>query len=315
MTGFGRAQPGGSKQPVFSARYQNTIIDTINARGWMDDVDRDLADRFDRQTAVLKVYNGSTSEVAHGGILGVGEVRYDYDANPAGFISPTPCFSGTAPSREQHSSRFVVLLNHCVNGQIVPCVASGWVPSIVQVNDPDAIRSRVVDGEFNLETDANGNVPTIVGQAGTGLLWCMVNVPNTLETAVPIPGVASDEEGTKSEWVAAELAIKDGCIHVWPLITPEIYNEETAYISGDKIQRYTVDDCLEWVIHEANGSTTGTFDASKWVAKTAQRYIDKTSTPQKWWHGMAEAPEEGHYCVGVKGELVYYDCFKIPGYV
>tara|TARA_R100000808_G_scaffold7212_1_gene21302 strand:+ start:5002 stop:5943 length:942 start_codon:yes stop_codon:yes gene_type:complete len=312
VTGFLKPAPGDQPDLVFNSRYHGAIVDVL-ARGGIMDPAAPHPTPAARQVSEVLVKNTTGSAVQRGGVLGIAGVITTADDDADHMLGTEPQLNGVSPDYNLHQDRFVITRQEIQPGDIGWCAAGGLMFARCMFSSANYTRAKIETGNAaHIIQSATGNIQIIDCQAySSGEGWALIIPTSSGEVT---PGISSSTSGAKAEWVSAENSIKDGCIHVWPLITPEDYDESTSYVAGDKILRTTSDTCLEKIIWEANATTTGTFDASKWDEKTGRRYIDKTATPEKWWHGMTEEPEEGHYCVGIKGELVYYDCFELPNY-
>jgi len=171
-----------------------------------------------RSSGIITVKNESGSARRQFDILGLGEPIFLPASGSSGGGSPggadqsfrnMVAFRGLVPSEDEHTGKFVVLIEPLAAGAVGKGCVSGVCQVRVNVTDVDHEFAEVADGQADvLESGDTGSAKILWKEDGTGQKWAVVHLGASASVVAIYARVLSGDGGdggTYTSWREVEL--------------------------------------------------------------------------------------------------------------
>jgi hypothetical protein len=126
--------------------------------------------------SIVRVYNGSGSDVDRFCVLGIDDAQITPTDNPTDFLN-FPVISGVTPTAAAHTGWFAITIEPIISGKIGTAVLSGMVPVRVNMIAATDAWADVKDGDATqLQSNALGSAQILYVESGTGTKWAWVRL-------------------------------------------------------------------------------------------------------------------------------------------
>lgn len=204
-----RVSPGDPLR--FSARIYDDMLDAIDYCKAARSRQAEHLSRLARDYGLVKVKNESGSAVDRFGVLGLNGIISAI--NPTDGLAAwknQPVVSGITPASPTHCGRFVVLMQPMADDAIGWGCVSGVIPVQVAFTYDAAIFADVTNSDATKLTAAEGGMPVVYKESGTGTKWALVQmgVPSWPTLRGKLDGDLTKATGyaTMSVWEGSTLA-------------------------------------------------------------------------------------------------------------
>lgn len=200
---FRKIRPGDSLD--IAADAWNAMLDTIRPNGDLSSATG--AEGSPRQAVIIRVKNGSGSDLARNSVLGLDGPVFTPDDSTDAFLRQ-PAFRGVLPEETAHKRRYGVLLDPAKDGQFARAFLAGVCQVKVDMVDPSHQFANIVAGVTgHMRSSRFGHAQILWTEADgayygydTGVMWTIARLGVT--TSCFAIGVATSDFGPRDAYSA-----------------------------------------------------------------------------------------------------------------